>query len=101
MGLSRLRPKALVRYLDVICEEIITVVHERRRDVEGYFFLFILRIAFKKGWSPMELRCALMSDFCRARGSLTVSVLTLERRGALELTRRKTVFPFACNCKET
>lgn len=38
MGLSRLRPKALVRYLDVICEEIITVVHERRRDVEGYFF---------------------------------------------------------------
>lgn len=39
MGLSRLRPKALVRYLDVICEEIITVVHENTAAVFVYVYV--------------------------------------------------------------
>lgn len=51
MGLSRLRPKALVRYLDVICEEIITVVHGSTVAVLGNFFYLYYVLHLKKAVS--------------------------------------------------
>lgn len=48
MGLSRLRPKALVRYLDVICEEIITVVHRSTVAVLRNFFFYLYYVLHLK-----------------------------------------------------
>lgn len=48
MGLSRLRPKAPVRYLDVICEEIITVVHESTVAMLKNFFYLHYVLHLKK-----------------------------------------------------
>jgi len=89
MGLSRLRPKALVRYLDVICEEIITVVHGTTVTVLKNFFYLYYVLHLKKAVSD-----GIKVSTQRFSPSPHIRFLQAQNGRKLNTTERKESFSF-------